>query len=101
MGLDAADEPAGAITLYRIFNLAYELHEARAVPGFEAFVRGLRSRSLTDATAEMWAVRHCARAGEVVEFVDPQSSAAAHPTLLSFSAVVAWRSKSKRAPSCP
>jgi hypothetical protein len=79
LGLDGADEPAGAITLYRIFNLAYELHEARTVRGFEAFVRGPRSRSLTDAAAEMCAVRHCARAGEGVEFVGPQSSASRSP----------------------
>jgi hypothetical protein len=79
LGLDAPDQPVGPQTLYRINNLAYELHEARAIPGFEAFARGLRSRSLRDATAEMWAVRHCARAGEGAKFIDPNMSAGRSP----------------------
>lgn len=79
LGLDTPDHPAGPLTLYRIYNLAYELHEARGIPGFEAFVRGLRARSLRDATAELWAVRHCARAGEGAEFIDPNMSAGRSP----------------------
>lgn len=86
LGFDEDPDWVGPIPLMRLWSLASELHEARAIPGFAAFVRGLRSRSLTDATAEMWAVSHCMDAGQGVRFVDPHGQLGRSPdavTILS------------------
>lgn len=71
LGFDNDPDWIGPIPLMRLYSLASELHEARRIPGFDAFAKGLRSRSLTDATAEMWAVRHCTEGGQGAWFVDP------------------------------
>jgi hypothetical protein len=84
-GLGFEDDPdwIGPIPLMRLFSLASELQEANSIPGFAAFVRGLRARSLVDATAEMWAVRHCREAGQGVRFVDPHGTLGRSPDAIT------------------
>jgi hypothetical protein len=89
-GLGLAAEWVGPESLNRLFSLARELHDAQDLPGFSAFVRDLRSRSLLAAVAEMKAVRHCADGGQGVRFIDPNRLLGRQPdaiTLLSGVAV--------------
>lgn len=83
LGFDDDPDWVGPIPLMRLWSLAYELHEVRSIPGFAAFAKGLRSRSLTDATAEMWAVRHCMDAGQGVRFVDPHGHTGRSPDAIT------------------
>jgi len=74
LGFDDEDEYIDPLAMHHLINLALELRESRALPGFPEFVRGLRSRSLVDATAELAAAKHCAERGDDVRFVDPLGS---------------------------
>lgn len=72
--LDLADDTEDFIRperLHAVFDLADGLVRTRGLLGFNAFAAGLRSRSLTDAAAEMRAIAHCIRAGAQVHFVNP------------------------------
>lgn len=88
LGFDDDPEWIGPIPLMRLYFLAYELHEARHIPGFDAFARGLRSRSLADATAEMWAVRHCTEAGEGAWFIDPHGQSGRSPDAITILSIM-------------
>lgn len=84
-GLGFEEDPdwIGPIPLMRLGSLASELHEARSIPGFAPFVKGLRARSMLDATVEMWAVRHCKAMVGNVRFVDPHSGTGRTPDAMT------------------
>lgn len=83
LGFDEDPDWIGPIPLMRLGSLANELHEARSIPGFAAFVKGLRARSMLDATAEMWAVRQCNAVFGNVRFVDPHSGPGRTPDAIT------------------
>lgn len=83
LGFDEDPDWIGPIPLMRLSSLAQELRQAESIAGFAPFVRGLRARSLLDATAELWAIRQCSIVGEGVRFVDPNGQSGRAPDAIA------------------
>lgn len=61
----------GFIRQHRVMTLAARLFQLQDVPGFAAMTRGLRSRSLPGAAAELTAVSMLREAKHSVRFIEP------------------------------